>query len=289
MSKKVKLLICLIMAVAITISGVVIALFVFNNKHKPVYAESVIVNKSKIILELGDSYTVENDIDVLPKNCTEKLMYSTNDSRVASVDIFTGTITANIIGTCKIIISIKTDAVNKITKTIDVQVIDRIIYPSSVSFDTGNKVLVKNESISLNFSAVGEFNVVPTIKTKNNLVSYNFETDTLTALGVGTEQLEITFPISKDDNLTFTLNIEILEKNIVEDTIYINKNSFYMYNYNSQSESNEITVEIIEGNDLIELTNIFYKSFTIITKNVGYAKIEINSPTENIIVNVFIE
>src|SRR5574344_1124446 len=114
--------------VTLVLGCILITFFVSIGQNKQiVYATSFDCDISSLSLEIGDTYCFSADnFSILPSNCTESVLYSTNDNKIISIDVFTGKIEAKNIGTCNIFLYIKSSENENIKNTINVSVVEKI-------------------------------------------------------------------------------------------------------------------------------------------------------------------
>ena len=284
-----KKVLIVVLSVVVTLIAVVLLLFVF--KTKTIYANDITILTDKISLQVNEKVELSNqNYLVAPNNYTEKTVFSSDDETVASVGVFDGVVTANSVGSCSIIIFLKTNENDVINKKIQVEVVKEKIYPTQVSLNNEDIEIYNGESAKLFTSIVGVTNVLPTVFTQNNCVKYNFDTDTITAIKSGKDKLTIIYTLSNLDTKTFEILITVKDKEIYSQniTIDLSKQNYFYAEYFTNSNTSECIISIVEGIDVEEVTVHEYKHFAIVALKKGKSKIVVDSPTSTnyFIINV---
>ncbi|MGN1222154.1 MAG: Ig-like domain-containing protein [Christensenellales bacterium] len=251
-------------------------------KTKTIYASDITILTNKISLQVNEKIKLSNqNYLVLPNNYTEKTVFSSDNESVASVGVFDGVVTANKVGCCNIIIFLKTNENDVINKKIQVEVVKEKIYPTEVSLNDEDIEIYIGESVKLFTSITGETNVLPTVYSQNNCVKYDFETDTITAIKVGSDKLTIKYVLSSLECKTFEIDIVVKQKDVFTQNITIDmsvKNYYYAEYFTSSSKALS-DIAIVEGEDVVEVAEHEYKHFVIVALKKGKAKIVVDSPS----------
>ena len=113
-----------LICVAVISAGIVIGLNVGKNiSNKIIFATDIHWNIPSIEIENGDSLIIsKNEIVIEPQNCTQKIVFTTNDNEMLSIDPQTGEIIANKAGECELIATINTSETTKKVAKINVVV-----------------------------------------------------------------------------------------------------------------------------------------------------------------------
>src|SRR5574344_110739 len=155
-----KKVILVILSFVICVGTTFTILFVVKNKNNIIYAENLLLNKSSITLKVNEYYTfTSNDYIIMPKNCTEKIFLSTNDSSVLDINILCGKIYTKSCGQCKLNINIKSCETKFISKSIDFIVTE--------SGDVSNDEEIKDEETKMLTFKLNDTSTILPYDTKN--------------------------------------------------------------------------------------------------------------------------
>lgn len=144
------------MVVAVFLVGIILILNIEKNKKDTkIYAEGINCKYDKLTLIKGETYTLENeDFKIVPANCNQKVMISSNDSYLLEVNTLTGKITAKEVGVCKIFASIKSSENDILQIEIDVEIkqAGKLEKETNLSFNLSAGIAL------INFETTSEFN-----------------------------------------------------------------------------------------------------------------------------------
>ena len=259
-----------------------IAIFIAFLPPNIVYATDIMVFTNKLVLEVGDNYYLTNNNYVIfPSSYTERPVFSCTDETVVTVGIFDGKITANQIGKCKIIITVKTSETETKIAKIEVEVIEKRFYPTEVFIDKTNLNMFINQSVVLNTNIIGTTNILPVVETVDNCVVYDFINDTITGVKVGSDILTITYTLADQSTKTFEISVIVNEKSNYIKSITINKEtqSYVYLEYLTNSSKDECSISVTSGYNIVEIVEHEYKHFAVKPLKSGKAVIVVDSPT----------
>lgn len=265
----------------IVASGTIVSLL-YVLKTKTVYANDITILTDKISLQVNEKFELSNqNYLVLPNNYTEKTVFSSDDETVASVGVFDGVVTANKVGSCNILIILKINENDVINKKIQVEVVKEKIYPTQVCLNTKDIEMYFGESVNLSTTITGETNVLPIVYSQNNCVKYDFDADTVTAINVGSDKLTIKYRLSSLQCKTFEIDVTVKQKDVHFQNITIDLavQNYYYAEYFTNSSKALCDIAIVEGEDVVKVTEHEYKHFAIVALKKGKAKIVVDSPS----------
>ena len=109
----------------VAIASVFILSFNSNSNKTNVYATSFVYNYENLTLYKNNTYTLNStEFTIQPSNCTEKIIYATNNSNILEIDNSSGEIFAKSTGTCTLMAYIKSSATENLSIEIQVAVIE---------------------------------------------------------------------------------------------------------------------------------------------------------------------
>lgn len=112
---------------AVIIIGAFCTFFILyqKNKNKVVYANSLSTSITTMTLNVNCSYCFgSEDYQVMPKNCTEKIFLSTNDSEVLDLNTLSNNVLAKKVGQCILFLNIKSSETEMLSKSLQINVVD---------------------------------------------------------------------------------------------------------------------------------------------------------------------
>lgn len=275
-----KKIIWILLPFALTLA-IVIPILIGNNVET-VYAKSLVAETNVIRLKVGDEIKFPNSfITVNPENYTERLLFSVDDTTIADVNALTGDFYAKSVGACNLIVTAKKSKTETTSIKIKIEISDKILYPTAVNLNIAELEMVVNEIYQLPLEIVGEYNIKPTIETKNGCVEYDFVKNKLIANKVGTDLLTLRFPISETEFQVFEIEITVEEKLYYTEEIVIdiNNNTYVVIQYFTDSSKDDCTVSITTGKDVITIGEHEYKHIIVVPLKIGSATIVVESPT----------
>ena len=109
---------------AIVSVGIIIGINVSKNiSNKVVFAENLYCKYDKLSLRAGATYNLSsNEIVLEPANCTQRILYNSDNSNILEVDAFTGELKTKSAGECNLIATVKSSEVTNITIKIKVEI-----------------------------------------------------------------------------------------------------------------------------------------------------------------------
>ncbi len=164
-------LIPLICAAMISV-GVVIGVTADKNLNsKVVFATNLYCRYDKLSLYVENTYTItSNEIVVEPKNCTQKILFNTDNENMLSVDAITGEILTKEVGNCNLIATVKASEVENITIKIPVEVKEIVIdAPDEEEIVINKNEYTINKTIDLN---IGTEMIIYQTESSKNECSY---------------------------------------------------------------------------------------------------------------------
>jgi hypothetical protein len=271
---------CILLPI-LAVCAILFFVFFAKSNQSIVYATDIVSNVSTIELEVGDTLKIDNDsISVSPLNCTEKLVFTTNDSSVATCGTLSGIVSAQGVGSCNLIVSVSKSQTENIKTIISIVVTEKVLYAEDVEIDDTNLVLAVGESKKLNIKITGSYNALPSIESENGLLTCNPETFVVSALKTGSDVLNISFPISKTQTKEFKIAVMINPKNEYSQNIEIKLDSenYAMVEYSALSDEDDCQIAFEYGEDVVEIAEQEYKHLILVAKKLGTAKIVIQTP-----------
>ncbi len=116
-------LIPLLLVTIISVGAIVGITIGKNSTTRDVFATKLESKQEKFRFLVGGKYSMtSNEIAVEPANCTQRIIYNTDNSSVMEIDVLTGKIFAKKIGNCNLIATIKSSETTNITIKIPVEV-----------------------------------------------------------------------------------------------------------------------------------------------------------------------
>lgn len=272
----------IILIVTIVATVAVAAVLLVLNLPKTIYATDIVIYKNKIVLQVGEQYTLSNnDFKVEPNGFTERSVFSSTNESIASVDIYTGIITANTTGECEIVITAKSAQSQTISKKLQLEVIDKKFYPSQVQIDVDSVQIYINQSFKLNTIITGTTNVLPSVVSQNGCVVYNFNTDSITGIKPGTDKLTITYLLLNGTSKVFEIDVVVSPKHICSQNVTIDmQQDVYMHlSYHTQSLRADCVATIVTGADCAQIAEHEFKYICIVAQKRGSCTLVVDSPT----------
>ena len=286
MKKKIIILVLLVSCIASSIFVLTLI------KNRTVYATDINLLVNQITLPINDEFCLSNDIfEIEPSNYTERPVFSCDDENLANIDIFSGKITPIKIGECNVIITVKTEDGETLSKKLKLIICEALLYYDNVTISTTKMELTQNQLVCLNTSKIGTSNVQPVVKIANNNVEYDFITDTIWAKNVGSDVLTITYKLSNGTLKTFKIEITIAKKKYYEEDVKINidTQNYVCVEYFTASDKDECNIYIEFGDEVISISEYEYKHIIIVPICCGEAKVVVDSPTQKCVYYVTVE
>lgn len=272
--------------IAVALAGVLSVVGYVIFKDKNVYATNLQATTQNLQLQVGDTYQIEQkDFCIEPLNYTGRIVYSSDNQQVATVDIFDGTITAVSAGVCNIVVTAKTSKTDTIFCKIAVQVFAEPMYPTDVQISSTNIQVVVNTYTALNTIITGYCTIRPQASTQNNLIDYDFATDKIYARQVGNDVLTLVYQLADGTTKKFEIAVEVIlvptEQKYLE--FSISQQTFANLEYTTNSAKEDCILTIEYGADVVFVAVHDYKHIVVAFSKTGTAKIVMQSPTKTCI------
>ena len=112
--------------IILAVSGVVILTLNSKAVNKNIYATNFVYNHDNLTLFKSDTPYVFNSTEftITPSNCTERIIYATNNMDILEINNSTGEIFTKSTGTCTLFAYLKSSATENLSISIDVAVIE---------------------------------------------------------------------------------------------------------------------------------------------------------------------
>ena len=266
---------------SVVLVALVVVLALVLPKEQIVYATNIVCNSAGITIEVGKTYRLSDaDFSVAPANYSERLVFTSDDQSVATVDIFAGEITGVSVGTCNIVVTVKTSGSQTKSCKILLNVVEQKEYPLNVEISTTNVTIVKDHYLVLNTVITGLTNTTPKIYIQNNKIEYDFATDKIFGREVGEDNLTLVYTLKDGTTKQFDILVEVTQKGYSEQTLTYSKTEQYVsLSYETTSPHQNCTLTIESGGEVVAILIHDYKNFVVELLSTGTAKIVMNSPT----------
>jgi len=269
-------------ALLFAVSSAILFCFACENKTIGivVYAESISPNKNEITLEVSQNYELPKNLNIFPLNCTERLIYISSSPKYTEINYVTGLVKAINPGTTTFTIQVKADKTNMVSTQVTVVVKPKYNYPTSYNFQFENVELSSKKTIVNKIVYNNEnVNIIPTIRYKNNLVSYNYLTGEVSTLSseAGTDTVFVQVPISLTESEIISFNVSILEEAdliLHSEDVSMAIDEIKTFNFSSYL-SCEIRLENYIVGDKLSFMEITQRDIRISAKSIGITKLEI--------------
>ena len=195
----------------LAVASVFVLSFISSTNKSSVYATRFSYNYENITLFVNNTYTLNStEFTIEPSNCTEKIVYATDDSNILDINNSTGEIFAKATGTCTLTAYIKSSATENLSVSIDVAVIEQnedSPYKTEIEVNYTFNINDEVEYIEFDTGSKKDKNTVNVITGNENIdiISIDDHRITFSLLSTGTACIEINSPTKK-----ITINIQII-------------------------------------------------------------------------------
>ena len=289
MKKATKSIIALILAIAFIASSIAATLIVIFGKTEENYIH---IKKYSVTKTVDDSFNLINEcgITTYANGENTKPYFISSNSSVLSVGFYNANVVCLSAGEAIISVYLTTDS-ETIKKEIKVTVLNKIIYPTSLSITKPSVTLTNNVSTTLNPVITDAQNANYVVSYQNNLVEYNYSTGEVRLIQNCVNQSDVvTIKVYKQDGSYLETSFEVQIKDIIEvevnGTIKLNEDKTFYYTDYMEQSGEPVGVPQISDDTILKYNTSDYGYFNVKGLELGTTQVIVSDGLTKVIFTI---